>query len=79
MVFEFFSFEVYNWLVGETIEKAARHILTAPENWVVAGKLLWPPNEKLAISKRKKQCPPESDWIVYDFKILAGPFGKLTM
>lgn len=46
----------------------------APENWVINGKLHWPTKD--VNSKRKKQVPPENEWLVYDCKILGESFGK---
>lgn len=60
--------------VVETIEDGDRQVVAAPDIWFVNGKLLWPPNN--ASLKRKQLALPESDWKVYDYKVLKSSIGN---
>lgn len=58
------------------MEEGSRKVSSPPENWVIDGRLYWPPPKEVNL-KRKKQTSPEEGWAVYECKILGGSFSKL--
>lgn len=58
------------------MEGGSRKVSSTPENWVIDGRLHWPPPKEVNL-KRKKQTPPEEGWAEYECKVLGESFSKL--
>lgn len=69
-------YSVYETVDGEN----RRDVFNAPDNWLVNGILLWPPQKTGLNLLRKTKKTPEADWIqIHNYKILASNLRKLLI